>query len=170
MPNWVVGCSVVAVVGLLGSLGVSVAQEPEKPTVAGPVFAQTGPDAAAYGANEGFPLGTRGTTEEVRYLVGFYSRFDDLIPSGIVMRAAATWSFRRQAEPKISYEFQSSRYTLQDYLNRNPTTGLLIAKDNTIIFEHYQYARTDRHRFLSQSMAKTITSMLIGIAVSEGAI
>ena len=47
---------------------------------------------------------------------------------------------------------------------RNPTTGLLIAKDDTILYEHYQYARTDRDRFLSQSMAKTITAMLIGIA------
>jgi CubicO group peptidase (beta-lactamase class C family) len=46
----------------------------------------------------------------------------------------------------------------------------MIAKDDTILFEHYQYARTDRHRFLSQSMAKTITSMLIGVAVAEGSI
>jgi len=46
----------------------------------------------------------------------------------------------------------------------------LIAKDDTILYEHYQYARTDRDRFLSQSMAKTITAMLIGIAVSEGKI
>jgi CubicO group peptidase (beta-lactamase class C family) len=46
----------------------------------------------------------------------------------------------------------------------------LIAKDDTILYEHYQYARTDRDRFLSQSMAKTITAMLIGIAVSENKI
>jgi CubicO group peptidase (beta-lactamase class C family) len=46
----------------------------------------------------------------------------------------------------------------------------LIAKDDTILYEHYQYARTDRDRFLSQSMAKTVTAMLIGIAVSEGKI
>ena len=59
---------------------------------------------------------------------------------------------------------------IKDYLDRNPTTGLLIARDDTILYEHYQYARTDADRFLSQSMAKTITAMLIGIAVSEGKI
>src|SRR5262249_56920795 len=53
---------------------------------------------------------------------------------------------------------------------RNPRTGLRTARDDTILYEHYQYARTDRDRFLSQSMAKTITAMLIGIAVSEGKI
>jgi hypothetical protein len=45
-----------------------------------------------------------------------------------------------------------------------------IAKDDQILCEHYQYGRTDRDRFLSQSMAKSITAMLIGIAIGEGAI
>jgi CubicO group peptidase (beta-lactamase class C family) len=40
----------------------------------------------------------------------------------------------------------------------------------TILYEHYQYGRTDTDRFLSFSMAKTVTGMLIGIAVREGAI
>jgi CubicO group peptidase (beta-lactamase class C family) len=53
---------------------------------------------------------------------------------------------------------------------RNPVTGLLIAKDNEILFERYQYARTDHDRFVSQSMVKSITGLLIGIAISEGAI
>jgi CubicO group peptidase (beta-lactamase class C family) len=167
----VVVCSVVGIDALLGFVSVAGAQAPQTPAVAEPVFSATGPDAAAYGAAEGFPLGTRGTADQVQHLVAFYSRFDDLVTSGIVIRAAEPWSFRRApAEAKITYEFQSNRYTLEDYLNRNPTTGLLIAKGDTIVFEHYQYARTDRHRFLSESMAKTITAMLIGIAVSEGAI
>ena len=41
-----------------------------------------------------------------------------------------------------------------DYLSRNPVTGLLIAKDDQILFEHYQYGRTDRDRLISQSMVK----------------
>lgn len=53
---------------------------------------------------------------------------------------------------------------------RNPVTGLLIAKDDEILFERYQYARTDTDRFVSQSMVKSIIGLLLGIAVSEGAI
>ena len=100
-----------------------------------------------------------------------YSQFDQLFATRVVPRAAKPWPYRRATtEPKLFYEFQSNRYSIEDYLRRNPTTGLLIAKDDTILFERYQYDRTDRHRFLSQSMAKTITAMLIGIAVSDGAI
>ena len=59
---------------------------------------------------------------------------------------------------------------LTDYLSRNPVTGLLIAKDDQILLEHYQYGRTDRDRLISQSMVKSITGVLIGIAIAEGAI
>jgi CubicO group peptidase (beta-lactamase class C family) len=136
----------------------------------GPVYSNTGPDAVAYGAADGFPVGTRATASDFRYLVGTYSHFAELFPSRRVARAAAPWRFKRAAEPLVTYSFNSDRLSIEDYLARNPTTGLLIAKDDTILSEHYQYARTDRDRFLSQSMAKTITAMLIGIAISEGKI
>jgi CubicO group peptidase (beta-lactamase class C family) len=136
----------------------------------GPVFSDTGPDAATYGAGAGFPIGTRLTASRPENLVGAHSHFDELVPAHLVGRAAAPFQFKRVAEPNISYTFKSERFSIADYLGRHPTTGLLIAKDDTILYEHYQYARTDHDRFLSQSMAKTITAMLIGIAVSEGKI
>src|SRR4030095_10139619 len=55
-------------------------------------------------------------------------------------------------------------------LSRYPTTGFLVARGETILVERYQYGRTDRHRFTSWSMAKTVTAMLIGIAIDEGRI
>jgi CubicO group peptidase (beta-lactamase class C family) len=136
----------------------------------GPVFSSTGPDAEVYGAAAGFPVGNRATASQPGYLVGTHSHFGEMFPSRLVRRAATPWLFKRAPEPSISYNFRSERLSIENYLARNPVTGLLIAKDDTILYEHYQYARTDRDRFLSQSMAKTITAMLIGIAVSEGKI
>jgi CubicO group peptidase (beta-lactamase class C family) len=138
--------------------------------VAGPVFSPSGPDAAEYGAATGFPVANQATAGQVGTLVGTYSHFGELFPSRPVKRAATPWLFKRAAEPPIFYNFKSDRFSIEDYLGRNPTTGLLIAKDDTILYEHYQYARTDHDRFLSQSMAKTITAMLVGIAVAENKI
>jgi CubicO group peptidase (beta-lactamase class C family) len=171
MGNRAVICSVVGACTLLGFSGAAGAEEPEKSAGAVPVYSETGPDAAAYGAAQGFPLASKATTSQMQHLVAAYSHFDEIFPARAVAHAAVAWSFRRAAtELKVSYAFQSNVYSLADYLSRNPTTGLLIAKDDTILFEHYQYARSDGDRFLSQSMAKTIVAMLIGIAVSEGAI
>src|SRR5207247_7762281 len=109
-------------------------------------------------------------TNSAKLLVGPFAHSSEIMPSRRVLRATTPWLFRRAPEPAISYTFGPERRSIEDYLSHNPTTGLLIAKDNTILYEHYQYARTDRDRFLSQSMAKTITAMLTGIAVSEGKI
>src|SRR4051812_45028053 len=136
----------------------------------GPVFSDTGPDAELYGAAAGFPVGDRAVSSQPQHLVATYSHFGEIFPSRPVQRAATPWQFKRAAEPAISYTFKSDRFSIADYLARNPTTGLLIAKDDTILYEHYQYARTDSDRFLSQSMAKTITAMLVGIAIAENKI
>jgi hypothetical protein len=133
----------------------------------GPVFSATGPDAAEYGAAAGFLPGTVLTAAEPQHLVATYSHFDELVPARRVARAAAPWPFKRVAEPAIVYQFGGQRLPIANYLGRHPATGLLIAKDDTILYEHYQYARTDRDRLLSQSMAKTITAMLVGIALEE---
>jgi CubicO group peptidase (beta-lactamase class C family) len=161
--------SIIAMV-MLVTFGITSAQEAAKLPAAGPVLSSTGHDAAAYGADEGYPLGTLATGAEMRHLVATYSHFDELTPARIVSRAATSWSFRRAAEPEIYYSFDGERRTIADYLARQPTTGLLLARDDTILYEHYQYARSDRDRFLSQSMAKTITAMLIGIATADGVI
>ncbi len=140
------------------------------PAAPGPVFSDSGPDAELYGAAEGYPIGTRGGPPQLDKLVGSYSHYGDIYPSRMVRRAAAPWRFRRAAEPPITYSFGNEKLGIADYLTRNPVTGLLIARDDTILYEHYQYARTDHHRFVSMSMAKTLVAMLVGIAVSEGRI
>ena len=39
-----------------------------------------------------------------------------------------------------------------------------------IVLERYQYDRNPGHRFQSQSMAKSVTSLLVGVALAEGKI
>src|SRR4029077_4766026 len=76
----------------------------------------------------------------------------------------------RRAEPVIRYGFAGLDLTLYDSLNRHPVACLLIAKDNTILIERYQYGRTDTDRLASFSMAKSMVGLLIGIALKEGSI
>ena len=157
----------IAAMVMLATFGTTKAEEAAKPSVTVPVLSNAGPDAAAY---EGFPFGTLVSASQRRHLVATYSHFDELTPARIVRRATSSWSFQRAAEPEISYTFDGERRKIMDYLNRQPTTGLLIARDDTILYEDYQYVRSEHDRFLSQSMAKTITAMLIGIAAADGAI
>src|SRR5215475_4027351 len=137
----------------------------------GPRFDPSGPDADDFGAREGYPLGNRSTFFSARFLVGSQSHLDEIFPSRSVHRGATASPLGRAAsEPLLRYEYQGGGFTLDDYMARNPATGLLVVRDDTILVERYQYGRTDRDRFTSWSMAKTVTSMLIGIAIGEGRI
>ena len=150
----------------------SVAQAPPRPsTGAGPRFDQSGPDADEFGAREGYPVGDRNTFFRVPFLVGSQSHQDEIFPSRSVQRAATASPLARAAsEPALRYDYQGRSFSLDEYMTRNPATALLVARDDTILVERYQYGRTDRDRFTSWSMAKTVTSMLIGIAIGEGRI
>jgi CubicO group peptidase (beta-lactamase class C family) len=103
-----------------------------------------------------------GEPYDAKYRVGAYTHFDEIYPTHRIRRAANPWMFKR-----TKADIGDS---VADYLSWNPVTGLLIAKDDQILFEHYQYGRGDHDRFTSQSMAKSITAMLVGIAIGQGAI
>lgn len=144
--------------------------------VAAPVgaqsFSDTGPDASDYGAREGYPAALPpGEFRNPRYFVGRFSNSPTLTTTRTVEHRGPVFDFKRAAEPiEVAYSFRGEPRSLALYLANHPTTGLLVLKDDTILFEAYQYGRTDRQKFLSQSMAKTVTSMLVGIAVAEGRI
>jgi CubicO group peptidase (beta-lactamase class C family) len=137
----------------------------------GPSFSATGPDAETYGADEGYPLGGIRRTRDPRFMVASFSHFSDIQHSETVVTSATPSQLARDCSAfNIRYNLDGQSYSLDDYLARNPATGFLIAHGSTILVERYQYGRRDTDRFTSQSMAKTITSMLFGIAVADGKI
>ena len=128
----------------------------------GPIFRPSGPDADRYGAALGFPV--RRPIEEPTNRVGAFSHFEALYPTRTIACAPTCWSFRiRRAD--IVYRHGGDLFSVNDFLTRNPVTGLLIAKGDDIVFEGYQYGRTDRDRMMSQSIAKSLVGLLVGIAV-----
>src|SRR5262249_56556802 len=135
-----------------------------------PRFAPGGPNAEEFGASTGYPKGTPANYWRTRWCVGSYSHLDEIFRGRLIHKAPTPSRLVRVAEPPMTWTLRGADLTLDDYLSRNPTTGLLIARGDTIFVERYQYGRTDRHRFTSFSMAKTVTAMLIGIAIDEGRI
>ena len=148
------------------------AQAAAVPQGAGPRFRADGPNADEFGRKEGYPS-CKGLAyiDETRCRVGALSRYDTLFPARTIAAPKQPVQLARAAsEPVIRYSFFGRDLTLEDYLNERPVTGFLIAKDNTILIERYQYGRTDTDRMTSFSMAKSVVALLIGIAVKEGAI
>jgi CubicO group peptidase (beta-lactamase class C family) len=78
-----------------------------------------------------------------------------------------------KAQEELSWTWgidQQRGLTPHDYLDRQRVMALLVIKDGRLVFERYQYDRTDKHRFLSNSMAKSVTAIAVGLALREGKI
>lgn len=154
----------VVALGCILTLSCALAQS-------GPVFSTTGYAADAYGAAANYPLPERAHRRTQQQFVSYYSHFDEIYPADPIARAGVPSALATSpAELKLTYPYDGKIRSIDSYLDRNPVTGLLIARDDTILDEHYRYARKDTDRFMSQSMAKTLVGLLIGIALADGSI
>jgi CubicO group peptidase (beta-lactamase class C family) len=132
------------------------------------------PDEALLGKDRDYPVGTApGAWTRTPYRVGSWSAMDRVpgVPVRVVPRGPVTSPLPAAAQaPPIRYRFRNIGYTLDDYLEHQRITGLLVLRNGEIVAERYRYGRTDAARFLSYSMAKSVTSMLVGIALDKGVI
>jgi CubicO group peptidase (beta-lactamase class C family) len=130
------------------------------------------PDEQQLGKAAGYPIGTRASwfyDESVR--VGSFSNLDKLLRHYTLAKSASALPLPAAAAmPKIEYRFENATYTLDDFLAHQRVTGLLLIKDGEVVFERYQYERNAANRFVSHSMAKSIVSLAVGMALAEGKI
>lgn len=141
---------------LIVRLGCALACLPLLPALAAP-------DEALYGADKGYPVGTRGNWAQPGFMVGSFTAMEQIFSTRPVPAAGAV----RELPPRPKapdWPF------VQPYLDSHPVTGLLVIKDGQVLLERYQYGRSAQDRFTSFSMAKTVVGMATGVAIAEGKI
>lgn len=70
----------------------------------------------------------------------------------------------------VAYEFGGVTRHLADYLARQSATGLLVLKDGQIAYQYLGRGNTAATLWTSRSVAKSVVSTLVGVAVKDGAI
>ena len=68
----------------------------------------------------------------------------------------------------LSFESDSKTIDLFDYVSRNRIAGLLVLKNDKVVVENYEYGSTPDTRWMSMSMAKSISTTLVGAAIADG--
>lgn len=148
-------------------------------TAAGGLVAQQAPNrgtAADSYPNAAEPIGTvRQIYDGVltpELAVNTFRNIDRLFPTRRIPRSATPWPLPRAATPLFAVPFTDSggHHDLDDYLARNRVTGLLVLDHGHIALERYRLGNGPQTRWMSMSVAKSITSTLIGAALRQGAI
>lgn len=129
------------------------------------------PDEELLGREAGYPVGTRANwfyEESVR--VGSFSNIDQILPYYRLEKSASPQPLPVAAGMPITYRYGGDQLSIDDFLARQRVTGFLLIKDGKILAERYQYDRKPDNRFISHSMAKSIVSLAVGMAVADGKI
>ncbi|ESQ88612.1 hypothetical protein ABAC460_15075 [Asticcacaulis sp. AC460] len=100
-----------------------------------------------------------------------FHSMDDLFYTRTVGRSGPVWQLPSStAALDFDYSFAGTAHKAADILDGNFTNALLVIKDGRIVSEIYRNNTGPDTHYMSWSMAKSITSILIGKALEEGRI
>lgn len=110
-------------------------------------------------------------TPDLATQVDAFRHIDRFFPSRTVRHGFAR-ALPKEPRQLTGIEFRSGgrRLTLDDYLEQNRVAGLLVLQHGRICLERYRFGNDERTRWVSWSIAKSITSTLLGAALHEGSI
>jgi len=100
--------------------------------------------------------------------VGFRS-LEKIFVTHTVRRGPAT--SRLPVAPRqldVKFEYDHVAYSTSTYMQAHRLSGVLVIKDGQIILERYGLGRGPHDRWNSFSVAKSVTSSLVGAAVRDG--
>ena len=133
------------------------------------------PDEDALGRSEGYPC-RKHVDEPIlgdKYSVCTNSNWDAVFAAARVKAPLVARPLIDDPNaPAIRWQQgpSGSSLSVEDFLQLQPITGMLILQGDHIAFERYQYDRKSDQKFTSFSMAKTLTGLLVGAALKDGAI
>lgn len=100
-----------------------------------------------------------------------FRAMDRIFPSRPVPRNGSVWAFDADPRPlPTTYRYDGAEQDLAAFLDRTVTTGIVVVHLGAITHEAYHLGADETSPFTSWSVAKSIVSALIGIAVEEGRI
>jgi len=98
------------------------------------------------------------------------SKTPDLMPFHIIKGAPSDESAWVSADSEAITEvtWQGKKVTFEEFLNSTQTNAFLVIRDGRITYEKYLNGKTESTVLPSYSVAKTMTSLVIGQLIDEG--
>lgn len=98
-----------------------------------------------------------------------FRHMERIFAANTVARSDSVWDLPQapRALP-VSYGFAGKSHDVADFLDRTLTTGLLVLHRGRIVHEEYRLGADESSLFTSWSVAKSVLSALIGMAIEDG--
>lgn len=102
--------------------------------------------------------------------IASYRNIDKIFPTRQIARGDKVLDLPEKPEELDSVQFRSGDVTwnVDSYFQMKNVVGLLVIKDGDIVYERYGLGNDENSVWISWSVAKSVTSMLIGAAIEDG--
>lgn len=99
-----------------------------------------------------------------------FARFKELVPTSRMPAAATPKPFAtgREATLPSSYAFAGAQRSSEQFLADTHTAALVALQRGAIVLERYELSGGQEVQWISWSVAKSVVSALVGIALAEG--
>lgn len=105
--------------------------------------------------------------------VEHFSKLHQMLPVRRMSASSTPVPFEHAPEPidiPATYTFEGNQYSTDRFLDETDTSAVLVIQDGRILVERYWKTGGEQVPWLSMSVAKSVVSALVGIAVDEGRI
>ncbi len=103
--------------------------------------------------------------------VAGFRNYDKIFPSRTVDAGGAPHPLAEagsEALEGLRFSHQGRRWSLDEYFVHANVAGLLIVEDGKIVYERYGLGNTRATPWVSYSVAKSVSSLLVGAAIRDG--
>lgn len=68
----------------------------------------------------------------------------------------------------VTFTHEDADWTINRYIETQKIAGIIVVRNGEIVYERYELGNTEESRWVSYSVAKSVTSMLVGAAIKDG--
>ena len=98
-----------------------------------------------------------------------YKTIEKIFPVRVVKRGATVSPLPHDPKPfDVSYKQDGETFDTAAFMKANRSSGLLIISHGKVLLERYGLGRTEKDRWTSFSVGKSVTSTLVGAAIKDG--
>lgn len=102
--------------------------------------------------------------------VNTFRNIDRLFPTRLVRRgdAVRALTYKEANLSDFTFTHAGKSYDLYDVISLNRVSGLIIVHDGEVQFEKYFLGNDEHTRWMSMSVVKSMTAILVGAAIKDG--
>jgi len=102
--------------------------------------------------------------------VAGYRNFDKIFSTRKISAGESPYELPRQIRDLggVQIRYQDHELTTNEYFLQQNVAGLLVIKNGKIVYERYGLGNSEDSLWVSWSIAKSVSSLLVGAAIGEG--